>query len=93
MKKTITLISYRRTHHKNILCPDGQERSFDTYRVAFQNGKKKVYHASVLYWYKQDKYSAVCCTCPAGDYRRRCYHLDAIMQDPKLQALIKGDKQ
>lgn len=93
MKKSITLLAYRRTIHKNITCPDGQARTFPTYRIAFQNGKGKIYHASVLYWYKTDKHSVSCCSCPAQDYKRTCYHRELIMQDPKLQALITGDKR
>ena len=91
--KTITLLGYRRTLHQDIACPDGVTRTFYTYRVAFQNGKNKIYHASVLYWYKRDEHSVSCCSCPAQAYKRTCYHRQAIMADPKLQALIKGDKQ
>lgn len=91
--KKVKVIAYRRTLHRDKLCPDGVTRSFYTYRIAFQNGKGKIYHASVLYWYKQDKHSVSCCSCPADQYKKQCYHRQAIMQDPKLQALIQGDKQ
>ena len=91
--KTITLMAYRRTLHPDKLCPDGVTRSFFTYRIAFRNGKGKIYHASILYWYKRDTHSVSCCSCPAWDYKRVCYHRQAIMADKKLQALVQGDEQ